>query len=112
MHRASYPTMCAAAMPILRALDPDGPGSIGLEHFLQLAAACSAPRLGDAEEPAGGSGDRGYSEGDGEGGYGEGGYGEGGYGGYGEGGASEAGGEGQAPRQDEDGDPKVLEFIR
>ena len=87
-------------MPILRALDPDGPGSIGLEHFLQLAAACSAPRLGDAgEESADAEGVEGYAEGDG-GGYAD-----------GDGGDGEAG-EDQAPRQDEEGDPKVLEFIR
>lgn len=88
-------------MPILRALDPDGPGSIGLEHFLQLAAACSAPRLGDGgEESAGAEGDGGYAEGDG-----------GGYYADGDGGDGEAADD-QAPRQDEEGDPKVLEFIR
>lgn len=70
-------------MPILRALDPDGPGSINLEHFLQLAAACATPQFGHIEG-AGGEG----------------------------GGEEDAHAEQSQAPPDEEGDPKVLEFIR
>ena len=88
-----------AAMPILRALDPDGPGSITLEHFVQLAAACSTPQLGDDQGGRGSTGDgAGYGGDDGaeDAAYDDAGAGEG----------------GDPPRADEEGDPKVLEFIR
>ena len=71
-------------MPILRALDPDGPGSINLEHFLQLAAACATPQFGHMEGVGG-------SEGGGE---------------------EDAHAEQSQAPPDEEGDPKVLEFIR
>jgi hypothetical protein len=94
------PRICCTptAMPILRALDPDGPGAINMEHFVQLAAACSAPPAApasDRESSASSAQPPPYP-------------------------GSEAGGMGESrgdPRPDsarleEDGDPKVAEFIR
>ena len=87
-------------MPILRALDPDGPGSINLEHFIQLAAACSTPQIADVHGPSGRGGSAGPHE------YGE---------DYEESGDASRGApqaDDDTPKLEEDGDPKVLEFIR
>lgn len=81
------------AMPILRALDPDGPGAINMEHFAQLAAACSAPPSAPESERGSSAPSMPYpgsEEGSGAG-------------------SADAGSE---SRLEEDGDPKVFEFIR